>query len=253
MLWNSSGMERCQVRRTFWRHQESDPRLPPALAEALWIAPDRLFGDGKLLKIDRRTTVARIEHGGAAYILKRYNLCGPLHTVRHLPLVTRARRNWRYGRRLRSIGAATPWPLAYREECLGPLRTRSFLLTEYIPGIPLVELLLVCGVAPRECEHLASQFVELWRRLGMLRLSHGDLKATNLLVTRDGRLWLIDLDGMRSHWLSLTFRWSQRRDWLRFLQNWDRVPHIAAVFRAAMGGEASHGVGRMLQRRKQAA
>ena len=57
------------------------------------------------------------------------------------------------------------------------------------------------------------------RQLYRLRISHGDLKATNLLW-HDGRVWLIDLDAMMQHRSDKAFSQAWRRDRARLLRNW---------------------------------
>ena len=70
--------------------------------------------------------------------------------------------------------------------------------------------------------------------MGELRLTHGDAKSSNYLVTDDGRLWPIDLDSMRFHRLEATFRLARRRDWKRFMRNWQSAPELAEAFHSAV-------------------
>jgi RIO-like serine/threonine protein kinase len=193
-----------------------------------------LAASGTTLKAGDRTTVVRIDAAGTSWVLKRYNLRGPVHTAAHLMMASRAERSWHYGRLLLEAGLATPRPMAYVEHRLGPLRTRSFVLTEFAPGTLLSDILLHGQPTAADRYMLPAQFAELWRRLSELRLTHGDAKATNYLVTDDGRLCMIDLDSMRLHRQGLTFLLARRRDWKRFMRNWQSAPELAQAFRSAV-------------------
>lgn len=208
---------------------EHDPAVPEDLVETLWRDPDALLDESELIKDGGRCTVLAFERGGRTWILKRYNLRGPLHTAAHFVLPSRARRNWVYGRRLLAAKVLTPPPMACLEHRLGPLRTRSFLLSPFVPGVELRRELR--NGIPRDLDRLADEFERLWRKLGEMRLSHGDMKTTNFLVTSERRLMLIDLDGMRCHRSDAALARARRRDLARFLRDWAEVPAVAEAFR----------------------
>jgi len=231
-----------------------DDRLPPELVERLWREPDELLERGERLKDDVRTTVVRVavpqplpgshsEADGAAvsratrgpWALKRFNRKGLVHTAGHLLLPTRAWRGWHFGRLLRRHGVLTPAPLAYFEERLGPLRFRSFLLTEWVDGTLLHTLIQNWREVPESrWRQLAGQVVDLCAVLTRLRLLHGDLKATNFLVDSQWRLWVLDLDACRyartsgAHWVGL------QKDRSRFLRNFARCPWLAELFQTEL-------------------
>ena len=226
-------------RKSFTRLLVYDPRLPGELADRLWTDADQLLQSGSMLKDGDRTTVVRIkipkkESANTSWLLKRYNLRGPVHTASHLLMRSRARGSWLNGRRLRLAGIATPRPMAYLENRIGPFRTRSFLLTEFVPGVPLNDVIVRRNGRPDIPDMVIQQFATHWRRLGEFRLSIGDAKGSNFLVTPDHCLWLIDLDSMRAHWSNLTFRLFRARDWKRFLQDWCWAPEIQSAFRSAV-------------------
>ncbi len=227
-----------------------EQRLPRDVVEKLWSDPDRLLAEGKMVKGGDRCTVVRVAsrqqtelHDG--WLLKRYNTCGPLHTCRHLLLRTRAERCWKYGRLLCSAAVPTPQPLAFLEFRWGPLRTQSYVLTEYLPATTLREFVEQQDCDSLALETLARQFAAIWNQFGQLRLRHGDTKATNFLVTRDLRMCVIDLDGMTSHPFDITFRTARRRDWNRFMKNWRNAPAAAAIFRAAVVAHSLPDVGQV--------
>src|SRR5690606_34292810 len=61
----------------------------------------------------------------------------------------------------------------------------------------------------------------LFLQMQKCRLSHGDFKATNLLVD-DGKLVLIDLDAMLRHFSETFFRQDFDKDLDRLRRNWPK-------------------------------
>jgi len=170
------------------------------------------------------------------FTLKRYNLRGGVHTAIHLPMRSRARWSWLNGRRLVAAGVPTPMPLACIEERrFRLLRVRSWLLTTFVQGRSLLELVQSQQLAGDRLVDLARQFSRIWQTLGQLRAGHGDMKASNLIVDPDDQLWLIDLDGLRIYRSAALLRRERRNDLARFMRNWNDYPEVAAKFRARIG------------------
>ncbi len=229
--------------RVMWHVGE----LPAALVDRLWSTPDEVLSRGHMLKDGDRSTVVRValdstsedasrSNADRHCTLKRYNLKSPLHTAMHMPLRSRARWSWLNGRRLIKAGLPTPAPLACVEERRhGLLRLRSYLLTTFVPGRSLLDTIHSGEVDAAELASLAKQFARIWQTLGQLRAGHGDMKATNFIVDPQGKLWLVDLDGLRIHRSGVLLRRERRHDLVRFMRNWQDRPEVAAVFRARIG------------------
>lgn len=224
------------MERTNWSPMlRCDPALPDSFVDQFSSDPDALFTNAETLKSDQRTTVSRIDVDGVgSLVIKRYNLKGRLHTAAHSVLRTRARRSWRFGRRLVAAGIPTPRPLACLEQSLGPLRFRAFLLTEFVPGIRMLELLEPESQHSVDLDDLAGQFAGVWHGLGRLRLRHGDANASNFILGDDGLLRIIDLDAMTAWPTQWTAEIARQRDWTRFMRNWTDRPEIAAAFQRAV-------------------
>ena len=169
-----------------------------------------------MLKDGRTSTVARVSAGDLDCVVKRYNLKNLRHALSRCWRPSRAWHSWRAGHLLRHLGVATPEPLAVLEERLGFLRRRAFLVTRHSAGQPLLEC-LDASRAPSAEE--AEALLEFFRALHLMRIEHGDLKATNLLW-HEGRIWVIDLDALRQHDSRKTYARAWRRDRSRFLANW---------------------------------
>lgn len=207
---------------TLFAVEHSGSRFSAVLRqEADWLAPmlvspDRAMAAGSLLKDGATCTVARVVASGRALVIKRYNLKDLRHALGRLWRPSRAWHSWREAHRLRFLGVATPAPLALIEERVGPLRRRAWLISEFCGGPNLlVHLSADCPPPPAE----ARAIVALFGALGEQRISHGDLKATNLLWAGD-RVELIDLDAVTQHRTPAAHARAWKRDRARLLRNW---------------------------------
>jgi len=187
-----------------------------ALLRALIDNPDAVLAEGQRLKSGGTCTVAGVQLGASRVVVKRYNLKHWRHALSRAWRPSRAWHSWREGHRLAFYGIATPRPLAVIEERLGPLRGRAFLVNEYCPGASLFDV-LDAGQVPEPA--MAAALLELFGQLHALRITHGDLKASNLLWDA-GRVVLIDLDAMHQHTSPTGFARAWQRDRSRFLRNW---------------------------------
>jgi len=191
--------------------RDAAPALPEVLAH-----PDAALRDGKLLKDGGTCTVASIAAGGDTVIIKRYNLKHWRHALSRAWRPSRAWHAWKEAHRLGFYGIATPRPLALIEERLGPLRGRAFLLTDYCPGENLLALLSPDAPPPAD---IGAALTRVFALLHALKISHGDLKATNLLW-HAGEVVLIDLDAAHQHRSDKGHARAWRRDRARLLRNW---------------------------------
>ncbi|MFT3759908.1 lipopolysaccharide kinase InaA family protein [Thauera sp.] len=195
------------------------------LAEVL-ADPDAAIAHGSLLKDGGTCTVAKLEHGNRPLVIKRYNLKNTRHALSRAWRPSRAAHSWVEGHRLAFLGIATPAPLAMIEERAGPLRRRAWIINAWCPGEDLATHLapyVDSGPPPAEAEALRTLFATLYRE----RISHGDMKATNLLW-HDGHVVLIDLDAMQQHRSASSHARAWRRDRARLLRNW---PTDSALWR----------------------
>jgi tRNA A-37 threonylcarbamoyl transferase component Bud32 len=193
-------------------------RTEKEVLSALMEDPDEFIARGQLLKNGNTCTVARVDIGGRALVVKRYNLKSVSHALSRFWRPSRAWHSWVAGHRLAFYGICTPAPLALLEERAGPLRGRAFLVTEYCAGASLLQH-LSADREPGEAE--ADAIKDLFAKLFRLKISHGDMKASNLLW-HDRQLALIDLDSMVQPSNHNTFVRDWRRDRERFLKNWPR-------------------------------
>ena len=199
-----------------------------------WFGPDRrkLLDDpeafidgGTLLKAGNSATVARLTVDGQAIVVKRYNIKNRAHALRRSLRPSRAMISWTNAHRLRFLGISTPRPLAVIEERWGIVRQRAYFIMAYQPGNTIDEALRAAAADADQVARLLDQVGRLLQQLAAARLSHGDFKATNFLLS-SGRLYLLDLDGMRSHATSSAFERAFRKDLARLKRNWADLPLV---------------------------
>lgn len=193
-------------------------RSHATLLQPLLDDPDAFIAAGKALKQGGSATVAKVELDDRAYAVKRYNIKNLAHWLKRCWRPTRAWHSWVEGNRLDMLGIATPQPLAVWEPRRFGLRGRSYLVTEYVEGEDIIARFQVhLTGTPPENELIALE--QLFAALLRERISHGDLKGTNLLW-RDGSWALIDLDSLRQHGSEQQFRQAFAKDRARLLRNW---------------------------------
>lgn len=198
-------------------------------------APERLFDSATIWHKNspkRRVAAVRLE-GSSETPQQTYWKCLTLRGIKarlsHLFRQTPVRRAWENGHALLRREIATPKPLLYVEATEG-WKTRQYLLTESIPDsttlydfgqnqlreMPLWE-------QRQWIERYATQLAVELRRLHAYGFEHRDLKSKNILISNrveDGRIWFLDLEGVR--------RWP-RIPHARLIQNLSRL-HVSSLY-----------------------
>jgi tRNA A-37 threonylcarbamoyl transferase component Bud32 len=213
------------VQKKWHRFSACDREWYSPACQALLDDPDAFIKTGTILKAGNTATVARIAFDGQAIVVKRYNIKNMAHALNRSLRPSRAMVSWRNAHRLRFLGIATPRPLAVIEERWGFLRKRAFFIMAHQPGTSIDQALRGVLDDPQAVDHYLDQLGELLKQLAAARISHGDCKATNFLVSAEG-LYLVDLDGMRAHRSKAAYRQSFRRDMRRLLRNWQDLPQV---------------------------
>ena len=201
--------------------REEEAAMLPVLDQA-----DALLDQGHLYKTGGAASVGKVEVAGRTLVIKRYNIKGFAHWLKRFWRPSRAWHSWREGNRLAFLGIATPKPLAVLEKRFLWLRSRAYLVTEFLPGPDIIERFapyVESGAAP---ESELQALDRLFARLIAERISHGDLKGHNLFWQKD-RWALIDLDSMCQHSSVGSFAAAYARDRARFMRNW---PESSALY-----------------------
>ena len=191
--------------------------------------PDKFLDDSstRFFKRGRTSTVAMVVINDRPLVVKRYNIKGILHGIRRAFMITRAEHSWRNAMRLKEIGIKTPEPVGFVEKRFGLLRSTAYFINEFVEGPRAVDFFR--KEAPKEKARVAAEIVEIFNKLKSFKISHGDMKATNILIT-NGRPSLVDLDAMRIHSINTLFKRAYRKDILRFFKNWRNIPQAKSLF-----------------------
>ena len=178
--------------------------------------PEKLIQSGDVLKDDKSTTVVSFSWNEQKYILKRFNARSFGHSIKRALRKTRARVCWDMSREFTRAGIHVAAPVAMLERRIGFFKMDAYFIVEHIEGAELLEWL------PQQEKALIKQVTlqiqELFTILLNNHLSHGDMKATNLLWS-DHKVVVIDLDAAKSHRFSALFQRSHKRDKRRFIRN----------------------------------
>jgi len=167
----------------------------PAIPWEAWLAdPDAPFRDpaAQWLKDSRSSSVVRLP-GGVVY--KRFQIRSTLDLLKNGLRRSSALRSWQLGYALRDRGLPTPKPLFVAHRHRYGLPAEGYLATEEVPeviGLPAY----AAACDERERIRLAECLGRLVRLMHTRQVSHRDLKAANILMSR-GEPVLIDLVGAR--------------------------------------------------------
>ena len=159
---------------------------------------DDIMENGKILKRGNSSLVSRIELNGHDTVVKRYNHKGHLHSLRHTIKGSRAKKCWLLGHRLCRLDIPTAKPLAFIEQRKNGFLYQSCLITEYVEGQTLYQLLKDAEASDPSAKTALEQSNQLIQKLVDNGLTHADLKLSNILFTKTGPV-LIDLDSMHRH------------------------------------------------------
>ena len=160
--------------------------------------PDAAIERGEVLKAGNSSMVALVKVDGEQVVIKRYNIKGFWHGLRRMARKSRA---WRC------------WTNAIRLEFFG-------IIAEYVEGPDICEFL-----KGREVNGEIDKLAHILADLRKVKISHGDMKATNFIVSPQGPV-VIDLDAMREHESDSRFSRAFERDVDRLLRNWAEEPEV---------------------------
>jgi len=172
---------------------------------------------GRILKNGNTCYVCRVRFNGKDIAVKRYNHKGFIHSLRHTVKGSRARQGWLHAHRLGMLGIDTPRPLAFIEQRKAPLLWKSYLVTEYMRGQNLHSLLQNSSATEQQQSKIIQQIRKLLNKLGKHRITHGDLKHSNILIA-EGKPVLTDLDAMKFHRWNWFYSIRRAKDLERFAE-----------------------------------
>ena len=186
--------------------------------------PDRFVDSGFILKSGNTATVSLVKLSDRSVVIKRYNVKGFFHGLKLAFRVSRARISWKNAFRLEFLGIPALKALALIENRLGFFGSKAYLIAEYIEGPTAWEFLRASHLTDNTSVEITA-LKDILTKLSESRICHGDLKATNFLMSQHKPL-LIDLDSMREFTTRKGFSYAFRQDLERFMENWRDQPAI---------------------------
>ena len=172
-----------------------------------------------VLKLDESSLVLKLESDIGTLAVKHYHKYTLAKAISNTLGETLAKRSWRYAHHLLDQGFSTPEPLAYIEERRQGLYWRSWYINRFDESLNCDNYFLHSKVITPAMVNAVSEIVELFIRLRVCQLSHGDFKANNLLMS-EPQPTIIDLDSMNFHASEKKAERMWHRDIQRFMESW---------------------------------
>ncbi len=177
---------------------------------------EALMSQGDVLKAGNSATVVRVKIDGIDLVVKRYNIKNVWHLLRRTLRQSRAAVSWRNANLLEFIDLPTLKPLGFIERRQGWFRSVAYFISEYHQAEELLDVYHSRQPTESELEQINNIFLLMQNS----QISHGDLKAQNLLIDAAGKVILIDLDAMQEHTSYRRFQRAFNKDKKRFIRNW---------------------------------
>lgn len=197
---------------------------------------DVFLAETKLnIKNGNTCTVGKVALAGQSVIIKRYNIKNFWHGLNRAFRVSRAAKSWANAYRLIISNIATAKPLALVETRFGFFRRRAYYLSEYIDA-PDVMQFFAQSTKLEDRQAVVRNLATLFYKLYLLKLSHGDCKASNIKIVNLAPI-LIDLDGMQANFGSVVGHWWFERkhikDLKRLMKNWANDAEVTHLLKSA--------------------
>ncbi len=204
---------------------DANVNLPKDVAQL-----DVLIQPHNLLKNGNTCTVALAEINSKKIVVKRYNIKNFWHGIGRAFRPSRAAASWANAHRLNILDIATAKPIAVYEQRTFGLRGKAYFLAEYLDLPDVAEYFAQTQNKTKRAEAVKN-IATLFYKLYLLKISHGDMKATNIKMQGTQPV-LIDLDSMCQH--RKTNLTAHVRDLQRFMQNWhaSNQPRDNALYNA---------------------
>jgi tRNA A-37 threonylcarbamoyl transferase component Bud32 len=190
---------------------------------------DMLIESGQRLKSGNTCTVASTEMHGKIIVIKRYNIKGFIHALGRAFRQSRAAVSWANAHRLKLLNIATAQPVALLEtRKYGCVRGKAYFLSKYVDAPDAVQFFKQTTSTAQRSDGIKN-ICSLLYKLYLLKISHGDMKATNIKILGCEPV-LIDLDAMQQHKYTSAAEAAHVRDLKRLMHNWQNEPALYNAF-----------------------
>lgn len=187
-----------------------------------------------MLKAGRSATVIKVKLDQHEFVVKRYNMKNLWHRMRRCLRPTRAWSSWRLAQKLNLFGIPVAKPAAFIEKRYVGLRGISYYITEYVPGEHAGKYFLQHNGAEEKTTSMVKHIAALLKSIAKLEITHGDLKATNILITPQDKPIFIDLDGTAEHASLSSLHNAWKKEIKRFLENFHDQPQLCEKFKVEL-------------------
>lgn len=190
--------------------------------------PELFCQQARVIKKGNTSTVFDMEFQGVHILIKRYNIKNWRHRLNRAIRQSRAMNSWINAHLLTFYGIKTAKPIAIIENRFGLLKGRAYLITQYLTS-DTCENYFTTEDLDGDRKDMAGKITRLLTGLADLFIAHGDLKASNILIS-EGQPYLIDLDAMKQYGSKKNYARAGKKDWQRFQRNWEKDKTIAGYF-----------------------
>lgn len=194
------------------------PVLTPALLEAA-------MQNGEVLKPGNSSTVVRTHLAQWDAVIKRYNIKHIWHALSRCWRPSRAAISWSNAHRLQYYGFLTPTPLAMLEKRTWGLRREAYFISEASLSPDAIQFFNTVNDKSLRQEAMRQLALTCYQ-FYLLKIGHGDLKATNLQVNAQGKIIIMDLDSMQQYRCARRALRAHAKDIRRLLQNWKHDTYL---------------------------
>ena len=194
--------------------------------------PDSAFdiSDDLLMKNGNSATLVKYVIDHKVLVIKRYNMKTLGHALRRAFKKSRAYHSWHYAHLMKKKEINTPYPVAIKEKRLGVFRNKAFSICDYIEGPTAFHFFHDTQISYEQKSTIATKIINIFDKLKSSLISHGDMKATNIII-HNNQPYLLDLDSMKEHKSKYMFMRAWQKDIKRFMKNWDDLPEINQLFK----------------------
>jgi len=186
-------------------------------AEKLIDSLSRAFQQSDYLKRGNTCSVVRYQVNQQSIVIKRYNIKNIWHGLSRGLRASRASLSWGNAHRLNLLGIPTGQPLALIEKRIFGWQLQSYFISRFVPGLSLKDL--PQHMNKTQLKQAAEALAELFYRMHLIGISHGDCKADNFKYDQHC-WWILDLDSMQQHWSEKRASQAHIRDLKRLFANW---------------------------------
>lgn len=181
--------------------------------------PRRYLKTHGLIKLSnaKPATIYKLRFNTIGFTIKRYNYRGLFYWFTHIFRMSRAEKSWYAAELFEKYNIPTPKPIALYVHHFFGLQLCNYYVCELIDGETLKDY-----IDRTHDLDMIEKARKLIHRMHHYRITHGDLKATNIIV-KNGELFFIDLDACKRR--LVRFAYHQRKDLWRFEKNWKDLEH----------------------------